>query len=63
MGHRAPAVLIDLINGKKVADPLFTGLDECTPTNLGQVPGEVTPGWPSWRLTRRSRSTSARSTR
>ena len=31
MGRRAPAVLIDLIEGKKVADPLYTGLDECTP--------------------------------
>jgi ribose transport system substrate-binding protein len=30
MGHDAPGVLIDLINGKTVADPLFTGLDECT---------------------------------
>ncbi len=41
MGHRAPAVLIDLINGKKVADPLYTGLDECVPTQPGQVSGEV----------------------
>ena len=39
MGHRAPAVLIDLINGKKVADPLYTGLDECTPAEPRQVPG------------------------
>jgi ribose transport system substrate-binding protein len=31
MGYRAPTVLIDLINGKKVDDPLYTGLDECTP--------------------------------
>jgi ribose transport system substrate-binding protein len=30
MGYRAPSVMIDLINGKKVSDPLFTGLDECT---------------------------------
>ncbi len=30
MGHDAPGVLIDLINGKTVADPLYTGLDECT---------------------------------
>ena len=37
MGHRAPAVLIDLINGKKVADPLYTGLDECTPKNWASV--------------------------
>ncbi|HVY08176.1 MAG TPA: sugar-binding protein [Burkholderiales bacterium] len=40
MGHRAPAVLIDLINGKKVADPLYTGLDECTPANLGKCPAQ-----------------------
>lgn len=30
MGHRAPDVLIQLINGEKVDDPLYTGLDECT---------------------------------
>jgi len=40
MGHRAPAVLIDLINGKPVADPLYTGLDECTPANLGKCPAK-----------------------
>jgi ribose transport system substrate-binding protein len=40
MGHRAPAVLIDLINGKKVADPLYTGLDECTQANLGKCPAK-----------------------
>jgi ribose transport system substrate-binding protein len=40
MGHRAPAVLIDLINGKKVEDPLYTGLDECTPANLGKCPAQ-----------------------
>jgi ribose transport system substrate-binding protein len=33
MGYRAPTVMIDLIGGKKVADPVFTGLDECTPEN------------------------------
>jgi ribose transport system substrate-binding protein len=38
MGYRAPTVLIDLIKGKTVADPLFTGLDECTPANLGKCP-------------------------
>lgn len=31
MGHRAPDVLIQLINGEMVDDPLYTGLDECTP--------------------------------
>jgi ribose transport system substrate-binding protein len=30
MGYKAPAVMIDLINKKKVDDPVFTGLDECT---------------------------------
>jgi ribose transport system substrate-binding protein len=40
MGHRAPAVLIDLINGKKPADPLYTGLDECTPSNLATCPAK-----------------------
>lgn len=34
MGYRAPAVMIDLIDGKAVADPLYTGLDECTPENV-----------------------------
>ena len=36
----APTVLIDLIGGKKVADPLFTGLDECTAANLGKCPAK-----------------------
>jgi ribose transport system substrate-binding protein len=39
MGHRAPR-LIDLINGKKVADPMYTGLDECVPTNLDKCPAK-----------------------
>lgn len=30
MGYKAPSVMIDLINGKTVEDPVFTGLDECT---------------------------------
>ncbi|MET0334342.1 MAG: substrate-binding domain-containing protein [Rhizobacter sp.] len=30
MGYKAPTVMIDLITGKAVADPVFTGLDECT---------------------------------
>ena len=33
MGYRAPTVMIELIGGKKVDDPVFTGLDECTPEN------------------------------
>lgn len=40
MGYRAPTVMIDLINGKKIADPLFTGLDECTATNLDTCPAK-----------------------
>src|SRR5215475_12748925 len=40
MGHRAPAVLIDLINKKPVDDPLYTGLDECTPQNMGKCPAQ-----------------------
>jgi ribose transport system substrate-binding protein len=30
MGYRAPSVMISLIAGKPVEDPVFTGLDECT---------------------------------
>ncbi|MBC8131279.1 MAG: sugar-binding protein [Rhizobiaceae bacterium] len=30
MGYKAPQVMIDLIEGKTVEDPVFTGLDECT---------------------------------
>jgi ribose transport system substrate-binding protein len=30
MGLRAPDVLIQLIKGEKVDDPIYTGLDECT---------------------------------
>nr|WP_298690498.1 substrate-binding domain-containing protein [uncultured Dongia sp.] len=30
MGYKAPSVMIDLVEGKTVADPVFTGLDECT---------------------------------
>jgi ribose transport system substrate-binding protein len=33
MGYKAPTVMLDLINGKKVDDPVFTGLDECTKDN------------------------------
>jgi len=35
MGNHAPDVLIDLIAGKKVEDPLYTGLDECTAETAG----------------------------
>lgn len=40
MGYKAPTVLIDLINKKKVADPMYTGLDECTPANLATCPAK-----------------------
>ncbi|KQT54475.1 sugar ABC transporter substrate-binding protein [Aureimonas sp. Leaf454] len=30
MGYKAPGVMIDLIEGKPVEDPVFTGLDICT---------------------------------
>src|SRR4051794_15590152 len=30
MGYKAPSVMINLIDGKKVDDPVFAGLDECT---------------------------------
>ena len=30
MGYKAPAVMMDLIAGTAVDDPVFTGLDECT---------------------------------
>lgn len=30
MGYMAPSVMISLIKGEQVADPVFTGLDECT---------------------------------
>jgi len=30
MGYKAPTAMINLIEGKKVDDPIFTGLDECT---------------------------------
>ena len=38
MGHRAPDILIELIKGMAVADPLYTGLDECTAENMNSCP-------------------------
>lgn len=35
MGNRAPDVLIQLINGETVDDPLYTGLDLCTTRDAG----------------------------
>jgi ribose transport system substrate-binding protein len=35
MGYRAPDVLIQLINGESVDDPLFTGLDICNQDDAG----------------------------
>jgi ribose transport system substrate-binding protein len=34
MGHDAPSILIDIIGGKKVDNPMYTGLDECTKENV-----------------------------
>ncbi len=34
MGYKAPGVMIELIKGTPTSDPLFTGLDECTPDNV-----------------------------
>jgi ribose transport system substrate-binding protein len=34
MGYKAPTVMISLIEGKKVEDPVFTGLDECTKSTV-----------------------------
>jgi ribose transport system substrate-binding protein len=33
MGYRAPQVMIQLINGEKLEDNIYTGLDECLPEN------------------------------
>jgi ribose transport system substrate-binding protein len=30
MGYNAPSVMISLIKGEAVDDPVFTGLDACT---------------------------------
>ncbi|MEO8881964.1 MAG: substrate-binding domain-containing protein [Devosia sp.] len=30
MGYKVPSILMDIIAGKKVDDPVYTGLDECT---------------------------------
>lgn len=35
MGYKAMFVLKDLVEGKTVADPIYTGLDVCTPDNAG----------------------------
>jgi ribose transport system substrate-binding protein len=34
MGLRAPDIMIDILNGKPVDNPMYTGLDECTPENV-----------------------------
>lgn len=34
MGLRAPDILIDIIGGKTVDNPMYTGLDECTKENV-----------------------------
>jgi ribose transport system substrate-binding protein len=35
MGYRAPTVMLDMVNGKKVEPVIYTGLDECTQENVG----------------------------
>jgi ribose transport system substrate-binding protein len=35
MGYRAPDVMIQLINGESVDDPLYTGLDICNAADPG----------------------------
>jgi ribose transport system substrate-binding protein len=34
MGHRGPDIMIQILNGETVDDPVFTGLDECTIENV-----------------------------
>jgi ribose transport system substrate-binding protein len=34
MGYRAPFIMKDMVEGKKVDPVYFTGLDECTPANV-----------------------------
>ena len=34
MGREAPDVMIQIINGEEVDDPIYTGLDVCTPENV-----------------------------
>ena len=34
MGYRAMFILQDIVNGKEVDDPIYTGLDVCTPDNI-----------------------------
>jgi ABC-type sugar transport system substrate-binding protein len=63
MGHRAPAVLIDLIGGKKVADPAIHRPRRMHAGQPRQVPGQVA-GWrPRSSSSRGSPSTSGRSRR
>ena len=40
MRYRAPSVMLDLINGKKVNPVIYTGLDECTQDNVGSCIAE-----------------------
>ena len=34
MGNEAPDIMIKIINGEMVEDPIYTGLDVCTPDNV-----------------------------
>lgn len=40
MGYRAPDIMIQLINGETVEDPLYTGLDTCNAQDPGICKGE-----------------------
>jgi ribose transport system substrate-binding protein len=40
MGYRAMYVLQELVQGKKVQDPMYTGLDVCTPENQATCVGK-----------------------
>jgi ribose transport system substrate-binding protein len=39
MGYRAPAVMLDILNGKAVEPVIYTGLDECTQENADSCIG------------------------
>ena len=41
MGYKSMFVLQDIVNKKKVHDPIYTGLDVCTPENRGDLHRQV----------------------
>jgi ribose transport system substrate-binding protein len=40
MGYLAMEKLLDVKNGKQLQDPIFTGLDVCTPENAASCLGQ-----------------------